>query len=51
MKEGMLHVRVDERDRERLAALAAHLELTESAVIRRLIKEAAEALAAEPTTN
>ena len=44
MKESMLHVRVDERDRERLARLAAHLELTESAVVRRLIKEAADAL-------
>lgn len=40
----MLHVRIDERDAERLARLAAHFELSESAVVRMLIKQAAESL-------
>lgn len=40
----MLHVRVDEQDTERLARLAVHFELSESAVVRMLIKQAVEAL-------
>lgn len=51
VKDHMIRVRVDERDRERLATLAAHHELPESAVIRLLIKQAAEALAAEQETK
>lgn len=44
VKDQMLHVRVDERDRERLRALADHHELTEGAVIRLLVKQAFEGL-------
>ena len=43
VKDQMLHVRIDERDRERLDALAAHHELTVGAVIRMLVKQAHEA--------
>lgn len=44
VKDQMLRVRVDERDRERLARLSTHHELPEAAVIRLLIKQAADAL-------
>lgn len=47
VKDRSLRIRVDDRDRERLARLAAHHELNESAVIRMLIKQAAEALPAD----
>lgn len=43
-KDYMLRVRMDERDRERLERLAAHHELPEAAVVRLLIKQAADAL-------
>jgi hypothetical protein len=46
VKDQMFHVRIDDRDRERLRALAAHHEVTEGAVVRMLIKQAAEALEA-----
>lgn len=48
VKDQMLRVRVDERDRERLARLSAHHELPEAAVIRLLIKQADEALGSKP---
>jgi hypothetical protein len=47
-KTQMIHLRCDERDRARLAALAEHLELGESAVLRQLIKEACERYGVEP---
>ena len=52
VKDQMLHVRVDERDRERLRELAKHHEVTEGAVVRMLVKQAHEALTeakAKPT--
>jgi len=43
-KDRMLRVRVDDRDRARLERLADHHEMPEAAVIRLLIKQAADAL-------
>ncbi len=52
VKDQMLHVRVDDRDRDRLRALAEYHEQTEGAVIRMLVKQAFEALPSKtPTTT
>ena len=48
MKTQMFHVRIDDRDRDRLEKLAAHHEVNAATVIRMLIKQAAEALPEEP---
>ena len=50
VKDQMLHVRIDDRDRERLDRLAKHHEMTAGAVVRMLIRQAVDALpvAAEP---
>lgn len=47
VKDQMLHIRIDDRDRERLDALAAHFEASAGAVIRMLIKRAADELGVE----
>lgn len=47
VKDYMLRVRMDERDRERLDELAAHHELAAGAVVRMLIKQAHELLERE----
>ena len=44
MKTQMFHVRIDDRDRERLDRLAAHHEVNAATILRMLIKQAAEAL-------
>mgnify|MGYP003381003456 CR=1 FL=1 len=48
MKTQMFHIRIDDRDRDRIARLAAHHEVNAATVIRMLIKQAAEALPEEP---
>lgn len=47
MKTQMFHVRIDDRDRDRLEKLVAHHEVNAATVIRMLIKQAAEALPEE----
>jgi antitoxin component of RelBE/YafQ-DinJ toxin-antitoxin module len=46
VKDQMLHVRIDERDRERLDAIAAHFEMSAGAVVRMLIRKAADEIEA-----